>query len=98
MKSSKSKFGLSFWGKAVAWAAGLAVCGTVCAVSGFLIIFSIVYSQLPPIDSLTDYRPKVPLRVYSAEGTLIGEFGEERRDFVHLKDIPLFGAACGTRR
>ncbi len=90
MKSSKSKFGLSFWGKAAAWAAGLAVCGAVCAVSGFLIIFSIVYSQLPPIDSLTDYRPKVPLRVYSAEGTLIGEFGEERRDFVHLKDIPLF--------
>ena len=90
VKSSKSKFGLSFWGKAAAWAAGLAVCGAVCAVSGFLIIFSIVYSQLPPIDSLTDYRPKVPLRVYSAEGTLIGEFGEERRDFVHLKNIPLF--------
>ena len=37
---------------------------------------------------LTDYRPKVPLRVWSAEGRLIGEFGEERRDFVRIADVP----------
>ena len=40
------------------------------------------------IDVLTDYRPKVPLRVWSAEGRLIGEFGEERRDFVRIADVP----------
>lgn len=55
-----------------------------------MIIFSVVYQQLPAIDSLTDYKPKVPLRVYSADGTLIGEFGEERRAFVRLNEIPGF--------
>lgn len=69
---------------------GLGVLGAICAASIVVLVFSIIYKQLPAIDSLTDYRPKIPLRVYSAEGTLIGEFGEERRDFVHLKDMPAF--------
>ncbi|MGH6610360.1 MAG: penicillin-binding protein 1A, partial [Burkholderiaceae bacterium] len=42
----------------------------------------------PPIDALTDYRPKIPLRVWTADGILIGEFGEERREFVPLAEIP----------
>lgn len=54
----------------------------------FLFVFAIVYSNLPPIDALTDYRPKIPLRVWTADGILIGEFGEERRDFVPLAEIP----------
>lgn len=75
------------------WIARLAGVGAAAAVSGVsiaMIVFSIIYSQLPPIDSLTDYKPKVPLRVWSADGTLLGEFGEERRDFVHLDQIPGF--------
>ena len=46
------------------------------------------YPNLPPLDVLTDYRPKVPLRVYSADGHLIGEFGEERRAVVSINDVP----------
>ncbi|MFR3635430.1 MAG: transglycosylase domain-containing protein, partial [Sutterella sp.] len=53
-----------------------------------VITFSLIYRRLPPVDQLQDYRPSVPLRVWSADGKLIGEFGEERRDFVHLKDVP----------
>ncbi len=45
--------------------------------------------DLPSLDALTDYRPKIPLRVYSSEGVLIGEFGQERRAFISIKDIPL---------
>lgn len=45
--------------------------------------------DLPSLDALVDYRPKIPLRVYSSEGVLIGEFGQERREFVAIKDIPL---------
>ena len=37
---------------------------------------------------LTDYQPKIPLRIYSAEGVLIGEFGEERRAVVSIEDVP----------
>lgn len=45
--------------------------------------------DLPNLDALVDYRPKIPLRVYSSEGVLIGEFGQERREFIAIKDIPL---------
>lgn len=45
--------------------------------------------DLPSLETLTDYRPKIPLRVYTSDKVLIGEFGQERRDFVAIKDIPL---------
>ena len=44
--------------------------------------------RLPSMEALTDYRPKVPLRIYTADGVLIGEFGEERRSVVKLEDVP----------
>ena len=43
---------------------------------------------LPALDAVTDYRPKIPLRIYTADNVLIGEFGQERRDFVTIQDIP----------
>ena len=46
---------------------------------------AMIWPTLPALDIVTDYRPKVPLRVYSAEGKLIGEFGEERRSVVTIK-------------
>jgi penicillin-binding protein 1A len=44
-----------------------------------LLVFAsiITYPTLPSLETLTDYRPKMPLKVFSAEGTLIGEFGEK---------------------
>jgi len=77
-----------WYARALLWAAGLvAAAGTAFALL-FLFAFAIVYSNLPPIDALTDYRPKIPLRVWTAEGLLIGEFGEERRDFIAVADMP----------
>jgi len=49
---------------------------------------TLIYPELPSLESLTDYRPKVPLRVYSEDGYLIGEFGEERRAFVKIENVP----------
>jgi penicillin-binding protein 1A len=49
---------------------------------------AMIWPTLPPLDIVTDYRPKVPLRVYSAEGKLIGEFGEERRSVVSIQQVP----------
>lgn len=60
-------------------------------VIGALILFfalAMAYPNLPALDSLTDYRPKIPLRIFSADNVLIGEFGEERRNLVHIKEIP----------
>ncbi|SNR61788.1 penicillin-binding protein 1A [Methylobacillus rhizosphaerae] len=49
---------------------------------------TLIYPELPSLDALTDYKPKVPMRVYSADGYLIGEFGEERRAFISINDTP----------
>ena len=70
------------------WVLGGAV-GT--ALVGLLIVvfaLAMAYPNLPALDTLTDYRPKMPLRIFSADNVLIGEFGEERRNLVHIKDIP----------
>jgi penicillin-binding protein 1A len=53
-----------------------------------LIIVVLAYPKLPSLEVLTDYRPKIPLRVYTADGYLIGEFGEERRAVVRFDDVP----------
>ena len=63
---------------------GLGVAGGMLAVFAL----AVAYPNLPAIDSLTDYRPKMPLRIYSADNVLIGEFGEERRNLVRIKDVP----------
>ncbi|MBI5429826.1 MAG: penicillin-binding protein 1A [Nitrosomonadales bacterium] len=48
----------------------------------------LAYPTLPSLEILTDYRPKIPLRIYSAEGALLGEFGEERRALVTIAEVP----------
>lgn len=48
----------------------------------------LAYPDLPSLEVLTDYRPKIPLRVYTAEGALIGEFGEERRALIKMAAVP----------
>jgi penicillin-binding protein 1A len=48
----------------------------------------LAYPGLPSLEVLTDYRPKIPLRIYSTEGALIGEFGEERRALVKISEVP----------
>src|SRR6266540_3602751 len=64
--------------------AGLAVLGL--ALAGFVILLA--YPNLPSIEALTEYQPKIPLRVYTADGVLIGEFGEERRSVVRMEEVP----------
>lgn len=63
---------------------GLALVGVM--LIGFAL--AMAYPNLPPLDSLTDYRPKIPLRIFSADNVLIGEFGEERRNLVRIQQVP----------
>lgn len=62
---------------------------------GFLTLFVLVGAMLltvlpslPAFDVVTDYRPKIPLRIYTADGALLGEFGDEHRDFTPIREIP----------
>jgi penicillin-binding protein 1A len=65
-------------------ALGLVAMGIAIA----LIIVVLAYPKLPSLEVLTDYRPKIPLRIYTADGHLIGEFGEERRAVIAIGDVP----------
>jgi penicillin-binding protein 1A len=69
----------------------LAGLGMAAALSGVLLVcvgLAVAYPNLPDVKGLTDYRPKMPLRVYSADQVLIGEFGEEKRNFLPFNEIP----------
>jgi penicillin-binding protein 1A len=67
----------------------LALAG-VAAVFALLLGFAaiVTYPTLPSLEVLTEYQPKVPLRIYSADGELIGEFGDERRALVRIDAVP----------
>ncbi len=54
------------------------------------LVVALAYPNLPSLDSLTDYQPKVPLRIYTEDGALIGEFGEERRSVISISEVPKF--------
>jgi len=64
-------------------AAGVAA--VLCVVG---LALAVAYPNLPDIHSLTDYRPKLPLRIYASDGVLLGEFGDERRSFLAIAQIP----------
>ena len=52
------------------------------------VVVAFAWPRLPDVQQLLDYRPKLPLRVYSADHVLLGEFGEDRRDFVPVSRMP----------
>ncbi len=49
---------------------------------------AIIYPSLPSLEALTDYHPKLPLQIFSEDGHLIGEFGEERRAYIKIENVP----------
>ena len=75
-----------WWHYALALVISLGVVGT--ALAG--LAAALIYPNLPPLEALTDYKPKLPLRVYTADGALIGEFGEERRAFIAIDQVPRY--------
>ncbi len=75
-------FKLSLWGSGLLLAV---VAGMVLFVA---VALAVAYPNLPDVSDLSDYRPKLPLRVYTADGVMIGEFGEERRNLTPINEIP----------
>ena len=63
----------------------------LASLSSFALAFfvvSLIYPTLPDVKHLEDYRPKQPLQVFSKEGSLIAEFGEERREYIPINQVP----------
>jgi penicillin-binding protein 1A len=74
--------------RATLWSLGLVLAGVACSVIIAGVALAVAYPNLPDISELSDYRPKLPLRVYSADGLLMGEYGEERRNLTPIREIP----------
>lgn len=84
-KSAPSRSWLSrFLIKSAVFVAGLGLCG---ALLGTLAL-ALAWPNLPDLSAMIDYRPRVPLRIYTADHVLIGEFGEERRNVLRFNEIP----------
>ena len=71
-----------------AWLVGLLVAGMLMVAMLAGLALAVAYPNLPEISGLLDYRPKLPMRIYSADGVLLGEFGEERRNFTPISQVP----------
>ena len=65
--------------------------GGVLLVGGVVgvLVWALISARLPSLDVLTDYQPKLPLRIAAEDGTTLAEFGDERRSLVKLADVPL---------
>jgi len=74
----------------VRWGIFLGSAGLI--LLGLVIVYALVVAKpnLPDLDTITDYKPKVPLRIYTADNALIGEFGEERRNIIAIEEIPSY--------
>jgi len=61
---------------------------SVLSLIALLGLYLYITPQLPSIEGLSDTRLQVPLRIYSSDGSLLGEFGEKRRTPKKLDEIP----------
>ena len=75
---------LRFLGWTVALGGTLVVSGALVGI----VAYEVASSRLPPLTSLTDYKPKLPMQVFSADGLLIGEYGSEKRTVVSYSNFP----------
>jgi penicillin-binding protein 1A len=75
---------LGFFLKLSIFIAGLALSAALLGVMAL----SLAWPNLPDLTAMTDYRPRVPLRIFTADNVMIGEFGEERRNVLRFNEIP----------
>ncbi|NYT62980.1 PBP1A family penicillin-binding protein [Alcaligenaceae bacterium] len=73
-----------FFLKSAIFVAGLGLCGILLGS----LALALAWPNLPDLGAMIDYRPRVPLRIYTADKVLIGEFGEERRNVLRFNEIP----------
>ena len=88
LKPTAGNPAVALMGRSLGWIFGLLLAGAFGVLLLLAMALAMAYPKLPDISGLTDYRPKLPLRVLSSDGQLLGEFGEERRYYLPIKEIP----------
>jgi penicillin-binding protein 1A len=87
--SSSAATGWVAWGMRVGtWALGILGGMLLSLVLVLGIALAVAYPNLPEVTGLIDYRPKLPMRIFSSDGVMLGEYGEERRNFMPINQIP----------
>ncbi|MGL4188111.1 MAG: penicillin-binding protein 1A [Sphaerotilus sulfidivorans] len=74
--------------RTLGWIVGLPLALLLTGTLLLGIALAMAYPNLPEINSLVDYRPKLPMRVVSSDGVMLGEYGEERRSYLPIEQIP----------
>ena len=90
MLTTSRKYGFS-WSRQSILMRGLFIAAALMLLlmaGALAYLLLVILPRVPAIDAVTDYRPKIPLRIYTADKVLIGEFGEEHRDFTPIAQIP----------
>ncbi len=85
---SSGRSAIQWIGRLAVGLIGLAAAGVTGLMIAIGIALAVAYPNLPDVADLADYRPKLPLRVLTADGKLMGEFGEERRNLLTFQEIP----------
>ncbi|MFN3354016.1 MAG: penicillin-binding protein 1A, partial [Brevundimonas sp.] len=71
-------------------AAGIAFLSAIALAGVVVTIYAAwLFHDLPDASELADYRPATATRVFAADGTLIGEYSDERRIYVSYDQIPV---------
>jgi len=78
----------ALWKRILLWCIGLGAGLAVCAALVVGVTAALILRELPDVSTLSNYQPKLPLRIYTADGVSIGEFGEERRRLMRFDTIP----------
>lgn len=61
--------------------------GIAFSLAGLIIILY-ANAKLPSVENLEDAQLQVPLRIYTQDGKLIGEYGEKRRTPISISEVP----------
>lgn len=88
-ESSNPKSRGSFFGrfilKPLVFLCGIGVCFVLLGI----LAVQLTWTSLPDLKAMTEYRPRLPLYIYSADKKLIAEYGDERRNVLNLQEIPM---------
>jgi penicillin-binding protein 1A len=85
----QARSSVSAWFKKIAlWTIGIFAAALAAILLVVAVALAVAYPKLPDVSDLLDYRPKLPLRIFSSDGVLIGEFGEELRNLTPIAQIP----------
>ncbi|MCB1888080.1 MAG: penicillin-binding protein 1A [Rhodocyclaceae bacterium] len=60
----------------------------VIGLAGIAVFAITAWPKLPSIELLSEYKPKLPLRIFTTDGQLLAEYGQERRSFVPIANVP----------